>query len=331
MHSRATGGDGVSPVEEFCSLLRSFSQELDGVAASFASADIDQRFFLQMTDMELAAFDLSPNAITQLSVVREILKGWTCPSCTTKNQEASDACTMCHETNPAILEQLSKDGGNRKMKRGTGNSRYKEGLYTFGTQMSGKKAELVLENIVKVEKPKAKLRKVRGRGSSKYQKIKKMEEEMKKDLSVKPSRSKDDHERRISLKGLSAIREANNQRRKQRSAAVIKESLKSPSPKPNLSLDDFWASVRQKNNPPVAKEPPCPRINPLLRNSSETRGVLYRAGYHSSSSSSPQSSLSNSKPGRLNPAKPNSISNSFSSRKRTPRLSGIGMRSSKMR
>jgi len=326
MYSRATGSGGVNPVEEFCSLLRSFSQELEEVAASFASADIDQRFFLQMTDKELAAFDLSPDAITQLSVVREVLKGWTCPACTTKNQESCDACTMCHETNPSILEQLSKDGGNRKIKRGTGNSRYREGLYTFGTQMSGKKAELVLENIVKVEKPKAKLRKVRGRGSSKYQKIKKMEEEMKKDLPVKPS---SDQERRISLKGLSAIREANNQRRKQRSAAVLKESLKSP-PKPTLSLDDFWASVRQKNIPRVPEEPSRPRINPLLRSSSETRGELYRAGYHSSSSRSQTSSSSNSKRGRLTHSKTDSISNSCSTRKRTPRLSGIGMRSSRM-
>jgi len=330
MHSRATGSDGVNPVEEFCSLLRSFSQELEEVAASFASADIDERFFLQMTDKELAAFDLSPDAITKLSVVREVLKGWTCPSCTTKNQEAYDACSMCHETNPAILEQLSKDGGNRKMKRGTGNSRYKEGLYTFGTQMSGKKAELVLENIVKVEKPKARLRKVRGRGSSKYQKIKQMEEEMKKDLPVKPSRSKDDHERRISLKGLSATREANNQRRKQRSAALIKESLKFP-PKPTLSLDDFWASVRQKNNQRIPGEPPCSRVNPLLRSSSETRGELYRAGCHSSPSSSLQPSSSKSKHGRLTPNKTDSTSNSLSSRKRTARLSGVGLRSSKMR
>jgi len=330
MYSRATGSGGVNPVEEFCSLLRSFSQELEEVAASFASADIDQRFFLQMTDKELAAFDLSPDAITQLSVVREVLKGWTCPACTTKNQESCDACTMCHETNPSILEQLSKDGGNRKIKRGTGNSRYREGLYTFGTQMSGKKAELVLENIVKVEKPKAKLRKVRGRGSSKYQKIKKMEEEMKKDLPVKPSRSKHDQEGRISLKGLSAIREANNQRRKQRSAAVLKESLKSP-PKPTLSLDDFWASVREKNAPRVPEEPPRSRINPLLRSSSETRGELYRAGPHSSSSRSQKFSLSNSKRGKLTHSKTDSILNSCWTRNRTPRLSGIGMRSSKMR
>jgi len=326
MHSALVGGDGKSPVEEFCSLLRSFSKELEGVAASFASADIDQRFFLQMTEQELSAFDLSPDAITQLSVVREILLGWSCPTCTTRNSESSKACTACDETNPSLLEQLAKDSGNRKMKRGTGNSRYNEGLYTFGTQMNGKKAELVLENRVKVEKPKAKLRKVRGRGASKYQKIKKQEEKLKKNLPVKPKdKSQDSHEQTISLSGLNAIREANNKRRKQRSVAVLKQSVQFPSSTPASALDDFWASIRQKKREPPKEKP---RVNPLLRSSSENRGEIYRAGRNSSSSRKLQS-LSSSKSKKLIPTKKDS--NLYSSRKRLSRLKVKGgMRSDNM-
>jgi len=327
MHSALVGGDGKSPVEEFCSLLRRFSKELEGVAASFASADIDQRFFLQMTEQELSAFDLSPNAITQLSVVREILLGWSCPTCTTRNSEGSKACTACDETNPDLLQQLAKDSGNRKIKRGTGNSRYNEGLYTFGTQMNGKKAELVLENRVKVEKPKAKLRKVRGRGASKYQKIKKQEEKLKKNLPVKPKdKAQDSHSQTISLSGLDAIREANNKRRKQRSVAVLKESIQFPSSTPASALDDFWASIRQKKR----EEPPQekPRINPLLRSSSETRGEIYRAGRNNPSSKKLRP-LSSSRCKKLIRTKKDS--NLYSSRKKLSRLKVEGgMRSDNM-
>jgi len=128
-----------------------------------------------------------------------------------------------------------------------------------------------------VERPKAKSRKVRGRGTSRYQQIKNQEEEKKPSSLLRNSKRSP---KRISLNGLKATREANNKSRKARSESVLKESRRSP-PRSTSTLDDFWASVSKKGKgesqyisspqTEVTREISSPREYPPRQNPSHSR------------------------------------------------------------